>query len=369
MRQLVPVDPKKLKENNFNAIRLIMALAVVWSHSFALGIANEDVEPISLLLGNVYNAGNLAVLTFFAVSGFLITDSFIRSANWGIYLRNRVARIYPGYLVAVAICSFVVVPLFSTELHWTREDILGLLSNFLLKGYIPKSDAFGGGAVNGSLWSIPYEFWCYLGILALGVTGLLRRRIILPAVAAIVIIVRIWLDLTGRHPASVLQPIIGVAYFWFNVLPPFVLGATCLLYRDQIPRSRLLLGFLVIGTILVSHLPVSDIHRIVATRTLMPITLTYTTLYIAFCSIRLPDVTTYGDLSYGTYLYAFPIQQMLKVELGSYFSMPIYIVLGGALSTAAGFASWWLVERRFLAMAKRPRQMEPLAVEERLVAP
>ena len=369
MRALVPTDPAQLKRNNFNAIRLAMALAVVWSHSFALGIGTEDSEPISQLLGNVYNAGNLAVLTFFAVSGFLITDSYIRSENWKIYLRNRVARIYPGYLVAVAVCSFIVVPLFSTGFYWNSAHVLPMLSNVFLKGYIPTSDAFGGGAVNGSLWSISYEFWCYIGILGLGITGLLKRRMIFPVIAFVVIVVRIWLDLTGRRPAGVLQPLIGMAYFWFNVLPPFLLGAAFLLYRDSIPRSRWLLAALILCTIAASHLPIDDLHRTVITRTLMPLTLAYTTLYVAFSSIRLPNVTLYGDFSYGTYLYAFPIQQMLRVEMDTRASLPMYAILSAILSVLAGVASWWLVERWFLALAKRSRRTAPLTTEEALVAP
>ena len=39
--------------------------------------------------------------------------------------------------------------------------------------------------LNGSMWTIAYEFFCYLLVLALGLTGLLSKRIILVALTAV----------------------------------------------------------------------------------------------------------------------------------------------------------------------------------------
>src|SRR5262245_27727188 len=102
------------RTNNFDAIRLAMALLVVWSHSFALYYGSEKNEPISLLLSGAYNAGNIGVMVFFIVSGFLIPQSFSRSGSLTNYLARRARRIYPGYLVATSLCAFAVIPLFST---------------------------------------------------------------------------------------------------------------------------------------------------------------------------------------------------------------------------------------------------------------
>lgn len=79
----------------------------------------------------------------------------------------------PGHLVAIAICSLIVVPTFSLRSYTaiSASEVMGLASNLLLRNYIIDSDAFGGGAVNGSLWSIPFEFWCCLGVMALGLAG------------------------------------------------------------------------------------------------------------------------------------------------------------------------------------------------------
>lgn len=377
MRLLVPADRATLRRNNFDAIRLAMALLVVWSHSFALWFGSEKDEWLSLLTGGVYNSGNIGVLAFFAISGFLITLSWLRSDSWISYLRRRVLRIYPGYLVAITVCSLVIVPVFSTR-HFgsvTPAELGGMASNLLLRGYIIPSDAFHGGSVNGSLWSIPYEFWCYLGVLALGLTGLLRRRAIYPLLAVIVILVRAWLDLTGRRPAGgMLQPIIGFAYFWFNVLPPFLLGGAAYLFTDRLPRSGWLALALILATIGASHLPLADPLRTVITRSLLPPTLVYGVLYLAFeTRIRAHDAARFGDFSYGCYLYAFPIQQMLVASLKGAIPFPLFVLLAMALSLLAGILSWFLVEHWFLPRARRQHRRDkpdrPLEEEAAIVAP
>ena len=158
-----------------------MAVLVVWSHSFALHEGSEKNEPLSLLLNGVYNSGNISVMAFFVISGFLVTKSFVSSRSLWRFMGRRVRRIYPGYLVATSICAFVIVPLFSSIRDLSVLEITKTLGgNLLLRNYFPPSNAFTANpvpnAVNGSLWSIPFEFWCYIGVAALGIVGLLGRR-------------------------------------------------------------------------------------------------------------------------------------------------------------------------------------------------
>ena len=374
---LVPAEASALRHNNFDAIRLAMALLVVWSHSFALWLGSEGSEPVSLLMAGTYNSGNLAVLAFFTISGFLITLSWLRSESWHDYLWRRIARIHPGYLVAITLSSLVVVPAFSSRAFsvLSAGEMEGLASNLLLRNYIVSSNAFGGGPVDGSLWSIPYEFWCYLGVMALGLTTLIRWRPVFPTVTAAVIAVRFWLDMTGRRPGGgIIQTIIGFPYFWFNVLPPFFLGGAVYLYREKLPRSRLLMILLILGTIGAAHLPLSEPLRTALTRVLLPPTLTYLTLYFAFSPVlRAPEAARYGDFSYGTYLYAFPIQQMLVVLLKGRVSFAAFVVLSLIASLAAGVASWHLVEKWFLprmhGFSARSRYAQPAKKKARTVAP
>lgn len=374
---LVPVDPQRQRRNAFDMIRLAMAVLVVWSHSFALWKGSESGEPVSLLLAGTYNAGNIAVLTFFAISGFLITASWERSKSARTYLLRRVRRIYPGYLVAVSICSLAVVPLLAGRPLWAidRIDPWGAASNLLLHNYIVGEEVVG--PVNGSLWSIPYEFWCYLGVMALGAVAIARRRWAMAIAGAAIVAIRIWLDLTGRRPAGwFLEPVIGFAYLWFDVAPPFLLGGAAYFFRERLPRSRLILAVLLIATLGAAHLPIAPLDRLVATRTILPFALVYATLYAAFPpTLRVPNAETLGgDFSYGTYLYAYPIQRLLEHFGHPVLSFPGYVALSILLSLSAGAASWFVVERWFVPSGRRDRttairREKPLAEETALVAP
>lgn len=344
-------------KNHFNSLRLMMAIAVIWSHAFALYYGSEDSEPLSLLLNGQYNAGNVAVRVFFIISGFLITISYLHSSSLLSYMRKRVARIYPGFIVAVMLCAFIVVPLFSTQVELTPTTIWRTIWRaFTLKGAMPPSDVFAGNpgikAVNGALWSIPFEFWCYIAIAALGALRLLRWRLFLLVAMLTIMIGRAVLDFVGIKPGiPVLDNIIGWSYLWFSVAPCFLAGALAYLYRDRLPRSGALAVALSIAFVGAAH--TSDL----LCDALFPIATAYLTFYVAFGGRALPDFAKFGDFSYGTYLYGFPIEQMLVTA-----SLPFLLYVPAAifLSLCAGTASWFIVERRFLK--RRSQEMRQLGV-------
>ena len=330
--------------NNFDAIRIAMALLVVWSHSFALYLGTEADEPIALLTGGAFNAGNLGVDVFFMVSGLLITQSFERSSSRWRFMQKRVARIYPGYLVATGLCAFVLLPCYA-GVHYSLATIgktLGL--NMLLQGWFVDPNPFvhnPGQTLNGALWSIPFEFWCYLGVLAVGTLGLLRRarRVWLLLGYGVVIALHVWCDATGRKPGGgFVGVIIGWPYLWMRMLPCFMAGMLVYLYREELPRSGWLAAAGVLALIGAAH------WSNLAVDVLSPFTIAYAMFYLAF-NTRVFNAARYGDFSYGTYLYAFPIQQLLIANLNLPF--PIFIATSMVLALMAGVISWHGVEKWF----------------------
>ncbi|MBW8911024.1 MAG: acyltransferase [Sphingomonas sp.] len=354
-KRIVPDDASRFRRNNFDFLRLMMALMVVYSHAFALYLGSERQETMSLLTNGFYNSGNVGVWVFFIISGFLITHSFERSSSAAHYLAKRIRRIYPAYLMATAICAFVVTPVFApASFTLTIEDVMrAIAGNLLLGNSFPLPELFRANphaAINGSLWSIKYEFLCYIGVAVLGAAGLLKRRQAVVALYVLVVIIWCWLDATGRHPGGtpLIREVIGWPYRWFWVLPNFLAGMIAYLYRDLWRRSVLIGVAGVAACLIVFHLPGQPVLATVAAHLLVPPALAYLVFWFAFHpAINLHRTSRFGDFSYGTYLYAFAIQQMLIAELNLNFLTFILLSMGAAL--LAGVASWFLVERHFVA--------------------
>lgn len=334
-----------------------MALLVVWSHSFAIFLGSEENEPISLLMNGMYNAGNVGVLVFFVISGFLITDSFQRSNSLHDYMMRRINRIHPGFIVATAICAFVVVPLYSDTMKMDSSEVVKVIGlNALLQNYMPPSTAFATNpvpnAVNGSLWSISFEFWCYIFVAALGVIGLTKTRWMLVAAVLGIWLARVGLDILGLKPSlGIIGDIIGWPYLWTKVLPSFLFGMIACNLRNLIPRSFGLLLGLLAASVIAAQISNAIVHLV------FPAAMAYGVFYIAFSSVKLPDSARWGDFSYGTYLYAFPIQQMLAASCLPTLSFAELLGLSIILSLCAGIISWHAVEKHFLRRSRRPEKL------------
>lgn len=346
MRQLIPLpETSSHQRNNFDAIRLGMALLVVWSHSFAIHLGSEQTEWISLLLSGTFNAGNVAVMAFFVISGFLIAKSYERSSSVRSYMMKRVRRIYPGYMVATTISGLAFAYFIAPTPPFAFAKAFAL--NLLLRNYAP-SGSHDLLTINGALWSIPFEFWCYIGVVALGVLGR-KRWFVLPLLVA-VIGLHVGLDMLGRKPGlGIIGTIFGWPYLWTRMAPCFLLGMAAYAVRDELPRSRWLLAGLFAATIIACRID-ADLGFVVA----LP-SLAYSIFYVAFSRLPLHHAARYGDFSYGTYLYGFLIQKVLQLTVAQGWTLAEFAATSFILTLLAGVLSWYLVERRFM-VAKTVRR-------------
>jgi peptidoglycan/LPS O-acetylase OafA/YrhL len=356
------------RSNNIDALRLILSLLVLFSHSFPLATGSEANEPLSRFSSGQITLGVLAVDWFFVLSGYLIAQSWERSKTAGSFLKKRVYRIYPGYLVAVSVCVWVVAPLASPE-GWQVFSWRAVADNvwrFLLLRGFTTPDAFLTNpfpkAINGSLWSITYEFWCYIGVAFLGLTALLRRRRVVLAVFLAAVVNSFLFQRFRLNPGgNILGVIFGVPSLWARLLPLYLAGVVAYLYREWFTphrgRALLALAGLAVGAL-------TPPYGILLT---LPTLGTYLLLYLAFTSDwRWRDAARYGDFSYGIYLYAFPIQQLIIYSMNRYTSPFTLFALAFPPTVLAGVASWYLVERRFLrkahmapSKAERPASSHP----------
>jgi peptidoglycan/LPS O-acetylase OafA/YrhL len=316
------------RDNNLNAIRLGLALLVILSHSFPLATGRE-ADPLSTFSHGLASFGSLAVDLFFFISGMLITASWLNSKSMNDYLRRRVLRIYPGYFCGIAF-GFLAATVFAAEPFGdltaklrTFRDVIFLGTDSMAGEWMFPANHFPDAA-NGSLWTIFWEFICYVSVAVIGLWGFFKYRRWILAVFACV-----------------------VGYYIFKHLPDdksmwriftcFLSGTCVWLWRDKIPVRGYLA--LIAGAIFVAATQLGPYGAV-----LMKASAFYVTIWVGYAA-RLPLVAwcRKADFSYGTYLYAFPVQQMLAAvgiqTPWTMFALAVPIVL------AIAAASWFLVEK------------------------
>jgi peptidoglycan/LPS O-acetylase OafA/YrhL len=290
--------------NNFDFLRLFLAVVVIFSHGYSLGTGSEANEPFSLLTRGQTNAGIIAMSFFFIMSGYLITASFFHSKGPLDYLGKRVRRIYPGFVASMLFGALCVVPLSGGVLD--GGDLLGKILNFGRETLQLTEFQFIGcftqipypNAVNGSVWSIFYEFGCYIGVLVLGVAGLLSQRGFVLGTFLASVVMSIEFSVFGlQYPA--LSPLgfhLGIASLWARLVPLYLAGVVAWLYRDRIRYTRIGAVACLAALLVACLVPL-------AWNAVFPFAGTYLLFWVAFHpSIRLYHAAKFGDFSYGTYL-------------------------------------------------------------------
>ena len=167
------------------------------------------------------------------------------------------------------------------------------------------------GVINGSLWSIKYEFFCYLGVALLSVTTLLRRRFVVLALLLGAWVVSIMAEVQHwTHGGKFIGKVLGSPQFWARLLPLYLAGVVFYLFRDRIPLRWWLAALSILLLIAGCYIP-SGVTA------MFPFAGTYLLFWLAFSPhIQLQHFGRFGDFSYGTYLYAFPIEQLIVRALG-----------------------------------------------------
>ncbi len=339
------------RDNNFDFLRFVLAVFVLFYHCYPIlyGLnapRHGWVERVADVCGGV------AVPFFFVISGFLVTRSWLADPRPRDFLQKRVLRIYPGFLAASLFCALVVGPLGAADpaayWHDFQPVKFARWALVLVGPYIPPifvSLPMSTG-VNGSFWTLRYEGYCYLLVLALGLAGLFRRRGALLVVFLVLYALRAAQTLTGRvfFPDREMH-LFGNISSWSSLILYFLAGMLFFLYRDRVPYSRLLflacLGALVLCAL--GHWEVG-----------LPVCGSYLLLCLAF-SRRLPfsRFARWGDFSYGLYLYAFPIQQLLVLYYGRQLTIPTLFLSAFLLTLCAAVLSWYAVERPCLRLKRR----------------
>ncbi len=354
------LSPFDSRRNNFDFLRLFLAILVIYSHSYALGLGNEDGEILFRalrvkLFGLHMTLGALAVGGFFIISGFLITMSWDRRRSVWDYFKKRIARIFPGFLVAAALGAYLV-PIYAGSSGTVEPSrfIAGAARLIAVenRGAFPTN--IYPAATNGSLWSIPYEFWCYIAVAALGLSGLIARNSVLVVMFVASLAIAFAMAITEWNPASgtparvfgVLSKTIGDPVFWARLAPFYLAGVVAHRCRRHIPLNGRVATIALLLLIAAAFVPAGWAVA-------LPVCGAYLIFWFAFHpSIPSIPAARFGDLSYGTYLYGFPIQQTCVMLAGGSMHPLALLAASLPLSLLAGALSWHGVERWFLRSRK-----------------
>jgi len=329
------------RANNFNLIRLVLASSVILAHSPEIIDGNCHREPAALIFGAWTSLGDLAVDGFFILSGYLIAQSWISGPRLFPYLWKRALRIYPGFLAASLLSGLVLAPLGTEPHYWqffSRRWFAKGLITLATPRVPPAFPGFPYPYINGPIWTIQYEFACYLTLGILGLLGLLGRRWVVLGGA---LIVTSWAaaQLLGLvapiPPDSIVQredeqiP---------RLLSCFLAGSVFFLFRDHLRFNRwMILGS---GVTLVLAMLNS-----VSGTILLPWLGGY--LLLAAGNATVVPGTNWvrrDDISYGVYLYAWPIQMLLLARLGVRNPWLLFAITL-PIAMLAGWISWRLIEK------------------------
>jgi len=333
------------RRNNFDALRFLAATSVILSHAVLLSTGQQDGDPLMRLTRGQLPLGVAGVFVFFVISGYLVTQSWEQTRSLPRFAAKRALRIFPGLAACIFVLTLALGPALTSlppaQYFGSYGTYDFLVANLLLHtdhNSLPGVWFTGqgiGNIVDGPFWSLPVEIAMYVMVAMLG----WMRAIRLPVLAALLAIglVCLWLDTTR--------------YFDFIGSVGWMLGffvAGMALYRLGPSALRWPLS-------LAALIGLSITARWGLFLEAFPICGGYLVIYLAL-NRRIPvlPAALLGDLSYGLYIYGWPVEQtVLYFRPGT---GPIALfVIAFVIAAAVAFLSWHLVEKRALRWKPRAR--------------
>lgn len=336
-------DPRK---NALNALRLALAAEVMLFHSWPITGHMPPKSTLQLFF-------SVGVDGFFAISGFLITRSWISDPRLRDYLAARALRILPGFYICLIATAFVFAPLSVAIQGGSAAKLLGSTAPL---EYVVKNAAVaylqvdvggtprfvpGGPTWNGSLWSLIWELLCYLAVAVIGVAGLANRRWISAVILALA---------TGL--ALILPPLTFPGVWTIPQLAVraaimFSAGAVMYQWRDLIPARWSLVA---ISLVIVAGAGFLPDYRVVGA-----LPLAYAVI-VTGALLQGRRLRLHTDLSYGVYIYAFPIQRLLAICGLSHLQPALFFLVAATATLPLAAASWFFIEKPSMSLKRRLRR-------------
>lgn len=369
----LPADPPH-DFANFDYLRLVAAAMVIFSHSFTVAQGHERNEPLVRLLGPDNILAIYGVCIFFVISGFLITMSAARSPTLLNYAAARILRIYPALIACQLLMALILGAIFSSVgpiafvkgLEWARYAYwysidVAMSWDIPTVVFFDAPDGAGAG-LNGSLWTIQQELFCYVVIGLLRAARLLRWYVVL---GVFVLSFPSSLIPWSRNDVEVIMAAIdwriedARVYDYFWVGSSFFMGS--LIHFLWAKFGRLRAWPMALCAIVLAY----AVYR-GRVYDLFPLYAAYPLLWFATSRrLALPSLKKFGDISYGVYLYGWPMQMLVRGLWGPGISWWMLFILSLLAACLCGYLSWHLLEKRMLRLKRffgaRPGETKSLA--------
>ncbi len=335
--------------NNIGFLRLVFASGVILTHAHEQwGQAPAGRDLLQTMTGNGLTVAALCVDAFFLISGYLIVQSMRHSRDIGSYFAKRVLRIYPGFLVAFLL-SALLVPL----LYDHMPDLGQFWRMAILQRPEPFAIATAMIEPNTPMWTISYEFRCYVLVALLAAFGQLERRTMLLKATAIAFALFCFCNIPGvywRVEQFRFLPLVdmtlGAPYPALRFLSAFGFGGCAYLYRAELQaltgRFAAVAGLIALAALF--YRPIAQPSAILAGGLLL-----YWAAFRANFG-PLQRINDRFDISYGTYLYGYPLGILWSFAA---LSFPLFVAATLLSAWAMGALSWILVERPAQLWKKR----------------
>lgn len=331
------IDAKQ-ESNQFNFIRLFAAFLVFYGHAHILmgGSVNTVLDH------------GLGVFIFFAISGYLISMSWEKDPSLRRFFIRRSLRIFPGLIAVTFLSTFVLGPILTT---WTLHDyftslqlLLYLKNIFLYISYnLPGvfEHNIYPNAVNGSLWSLPVEFFMYILVAVFGISYKYTKYVVLG-----ILFLFLFLALASKTAPDIiivygvdLRSVITTGVFFW---------AGAVIFHWNIKRFFSFEGFVMAIFCLIFIYQWNDLYSI-ASLLIIP----FAVLSFGFSHSNILSLFNKFDYSYGFYIYAFPIQQAI-LYLMPKTSLLLFLSTGFIVTMIFAALSWHFIERPMMLL--KPKQ-------------